>query len=131
MGWLAASTILANVLTTGFAFLLLGKHPNRRLRYLVLTVGIFSVSQTAALFGMLQAEGLWQAVGKFQHFVMALTGMVFVYILWREISDRNKTDRMLRLAEHENQVMQSRLERKPGTKTVEVPVVQPLENLQN
>jgi hypothetical protein len=119
------------VLTTGFAFLLLGKHPNRRLRYLVLTVGIFSVSQTAALFGMLQAEGLWQAVGKFQHFVMALTGMVFVYILWREISDRNKTDRMLRLAEHENQVMQSRLERKPGTKTVEVPVVQPLENLQN
>jgi len=130
VGWLAASTILANILTTGFALLLLRKHQNRRLRYLVLTVGIFSVSQTAALFGMLQSEGIWQVVGKFQHFIMAMTGMVFVYILWREISDRNRTDRMLRLAEHENQVMQSRLERKPATKTAELPAVQPIENLQ-
>jgi len=128
VGWLAASTILANILTTGFALLLLRRHQNRRLRYLVLTVGIFSVSQTAAIFGMLQSEGIWQVVGKFQHFIMAMTGMVFVYILWREISDRNRTDRMLRLAEHENQVMQSRLERKPTTKTAELPAVQPIEN---
>jgi hypothetical protein len=123
LGWLAVSTILANVLTTGFALVLLRRHPNRRLRYLVLMVGMVSFTQTAALFGMLNVRGLSEAIGHFHYFITAMAGMSFIYVLWREISDRNRTDRMLRLAEHENQVMQSRLERKPTTRTSELPVV--------
>jgi len=130
LGWLAVSTILANVFTTVFALVLLRRHPNRRLRYLVVMVGAVSVTQTAGLFGILNVHGLSEAIGRFQYFITAMTGMAFLYVLWREISDRNRTDKMLRLAEHENQVMQSRLERKPSTRTAELPVVAPGANTQ-
>lgn len=114
MDWMALSTIVVNVLTTTSVLLLLGRHQNRRLRYLVLTIGIVSVSQTAAYVFKLQGDGFSRTVSSFQQFVTALASMAAVYLLWREISDRNRTDRMLRLTEHENQVMQCRLEKRPS-----------------
>jgi hypothetical protein len=86
-----------------------------------LTVGLVSVSQTASYILQTQSDELSRALVAVQQFVTAIACMGSIYILWREISDRNRTDRMLRLAEHENQVMQSRLERTAPYRTGEHP----------
>ncbi|MFN0105057.1 MAG: hypothetical protein ACKV2U_23605 [Bryobacteraceae bacterium] len=105
---MAVLLIMANGLTLAWALKLLGRHPNRRLRHLVLTVSIVSISQTVAFLCHLQGQSLLQAASVLQQCVTSMGTMAAVYLLWVEIRDRNRTDRMLRLAEHENQVRQGR-----------------------
>ena len=101
MDWMAMLLIAANALTLIWASKLLGRQPNRRLRALVLTVGIVSVSQTVAFFSHLQGQSLIQAAMAVQQCVTSMGTMAAVYLLWVEIRDRNRTDRLLRLAEYE------------------------------
>lgn len=111
MDWMAILLIAANLLTVAWALKLLGRQPNRRLRHLVLTVSIVSVSQTVAFICHLQGKSLLQAASVLQQCVTAMGTMAAVYLLWVEIRDRHRIDQMLRLAEHENQVRQGRLAR--------------------
>jgi arginine exporter protein ArgO len=100
--------LTANFLSLVWALKLLGRQPNRRLRHLVLTVCVVSVSQTVAFLCHLQGQSLLQAASALQQCVTSMGTMAAVYLLWVEIRDRNRTDQMLRLAEHENQVRSSR-----------------------
>jgi len=109
MDWMAMLLIVTNALTLGWALKLLGRRPNRQLRHLVLTVSIVSISQTVAFLCHLQGQSLLQAASVLQQCVTSMGTMAAVYLLWVEIRDRNRTDQMLRLAEHENQVRQSRV----------------------
>ena len=109
MDWMAILLIVANGLTLVWALKLLGRQPNRRLRHLVLTVSIVSISQTVAFLCHLQGQSLIQAASILQQCVTSMGTMAAVYLLWVEIRDRNRTDQMLRLAEHESQVRQSRV----------------------
>lgn len=109
MDWMAILLIVANGLTLVWALKLLGRQPNRRLRHLVLTVSIVSISQTVAFLCHLKGQSLIQAASILQQCVTSMGTMAAVYLLWVEIRDRNRTDQMLRLAEHENQVRQSRV----------------------
>lgn len=108
MDWMAMLLVVANGLTLVWALKLLGRQPNRRLRHLVLTVSIVSISQTVAFLCHLQGQSLMQAAAVLQQCVTSMGTMAAVYLLWVEIRDRNRTDQMLRLAEHENQMRQSR-----------------------
>ena len=56
MDWMAIMLVSANVLTLAWALKLLGRQPNRRLRHLVLTVSIVSMTQTAAFLCHLQGQ---------------------------------------------------------------------------
>lgn len=120
MDWMAILLIMANGLTLVWALKLLGRQPNRRLRYLVLTVSIVSISQTVAFLCHLQGQSLIQAASVLQQCVTSMGTMAAVYLLWVEIRDRNCTDQMLRLAEYENQVRKSRVMR-PARAGVRVP----------
>jgi hypothetical protein len=111
MNGMAVALMVANVLTVVWALKLLGRQPNRRLRHLVLTVSIVSISQTVAFLCHLQGQSLWQAATVLQQCVTSMGTMAAVYLLWVEIRDRNRTDQMLRLAEHENQVRLGRVAR--------------------
>ncbi|MBL8237634.1 MAG: hypothetical protein JNM66_09460 [Bryobacterales bacterium] len=115
---MAVLLIAVNVLTVVWALKLLGKKPNRRLRHLVLTVSIVSMSQTVAFLGHLEGKSLLQAATAVQQCVTSMGAMAAVYLLWVEIRDRNRTDQMLRLAEHENQVRQGRLAREPRVRAL-------------
>lgn len=95
--------IAANGLTLVWALRILGRQSTRRLRHLVLTVSIVSISQTVAFVCHLQGQTLLQAAGAVQQCVTSMGTMAAVYLLWVEIRDRNRVDRMLRLAEHGNQ----------------------------
>ena len=108
MDWLPILLIVTNGLTLVWALKLLGRKPNRSLRLLVLTVSIVSLSQTAGFLCHLQGESLMQAAATLQQCVTAMGTMAAVYLLWVEIRDRSRTDRMLRLAEHESQVRHGR-----------------------
>ena len=114
MDWMATLLVVANVLTLAWALKLLGRQPNRRLRHLVLTVCIVSISQTVAFLCHLQGQSLMQAAAVLQQCVTSMGTMAAVYLLWVEIRDRNRTDQMLRLAEHENGVRKSRVPRELG-----------------
>lgn len=103
--------ISANVLTLAWALKLLGRQPNRRLRHLVLTVSIVSMTQTAAFLCHLQGQSLMQAAAVVQQCVTSMGTLAAVYLLWVEIRDRRRTDEMLRLAEHESQVRHGRVMR--------------------
>ena len=111
MNWIAILLIGANVLTLAWALKLLGRQPNRRLRHLVLTVSIVSISQTVAFLCHLQGQTLSQAASVLQQCVTSMGTMAAVYLLWVEIRDRNRTDHMLRLAEHESHARQGRVAR--------------------
>lgn len=115
MDWMAILLIAANALTLIWASRLLGRQPNRRLRALVLTVGIVSVSQTVAFFSHLQGQSLIQAAMAVQQCVTSLGTMAAVYLLWVEIRDRNQTDRMLRLTEYETHARLVKRLPVPGT----------------
>jgi hypothetical protein len=111
MDTMALLLISANALTLIWALRLLIRQPNRRLRHLVLTVSIVSVSQTVAFLCHMQGQTLMQAAAVVQQCVTSMGTFAAVYLLWVEIRDRNRTDQMLRLAEHENQVRLGRSER--------------------
>jgi hypothetical protein len=109
MNWMPVLLLLTNVLTIAWALRLLGRRPNRRLRHLVLTVSIVSMTQTVAFLCHLQGRSLLQAAIILQQCVTSMGAMAAVYLLWIEVRDRNRTDHLLRLAEHESRVRQSRL----------------------
>jgi hypothetical protein len=109
MDWITILLVSANVLTLAWALQLLGRQPNRRLRHLVLTVSIVSMTQTAAFLCHLQGQSLMQAVVVVQQCVTSMGTLAAVYLLWVEIRDRRRTDEMLRLAEHESQVRHGRV----------------------
>ena len=95
-------TIIASLCATGCSLLLVRRGPSRRLRYLTLTVGLMSFSQTANL---LHIQGVWTGgssyvVNVHQSLVAGLS-LLAMYLLAAEVYDRNLTDRRLRLAEHE------------------------------
>lgn len=100
-GGVVSSTVLAHLLTTGCALVLLRRGPNRRLRLLTLAVGLMSLSQTITL---LQSAGMWTpgvyTNGEHEVLVGALS-LLAIHLLGREIYDRNRTDMRLRLVEHE------------------------------
>lgn len=101
-------TVLVNLVATGSSMLLLRRGSSRRLRRLILAVGIMSMAQLSvavysAIAGSAPLPTLYQAlVG-----VMALYAL---YLLYDETRDRNMTDLRLRLAEHEGQARQAHVE---------------------
>ena len=109
MDWMAILLVLTNVLTLAWALKSLGRQPNRHLRLLVLTVSIVSISQTVAFLCHLQGQSMSQAASVLQQCVTSMGTMAAVYLLWVEIRDRNRTDQMLRLSEHENEVRKGRV----------------------
>jgi phosphatidylserine synthase len=121
MNWMPLLLLSANILTLLWAVKLLSRQPNRRLRHLVLTVSIVSVSQTVAFLCHLQGQSLLQAASALQQCVTSMGTMAAVYLLWVEIRDRNRIDQMLRLAEHENQLRRSRVDRsvREGARAIE------------
>ena len=121
MGWMPLFLLTANFLTIVWALKLLARQPNRRLRHLVLTVSIVSVTQTVAFLCHLQGQSLLEAASALHQCVTSMGTMAAVYLLWVEMRDRNRTDQMLRLAEHESQVRRSRLDRsvREGARTAE------------
>lgn len=102
MNWMATLLMVTNGLTLIWALKLLGRRPNRRLRHLVLTVSIVSLTQTVVFLCHLEGKSLLQAASVLQQCVTSMGTMAAVYLLWVEIRDRNRTDQMLRLAEHQN-----------------------------
>ena len=109
MNWMPALLLMTNALTIVWALRLLGRRPNRRLRHLVLTVSIVSMTQTVAFLCHLQGRSLFEAATVLQQCVTSMGAMAAVYLLWVEVRDRNRTDHLLRLAEHESRVRQGRL----------------------
>ena len=111
MDWMAILLVGANGLTLAWALKLLGRQPNRRLRHLVLTVSIVSMTQTAAFLSHLQGQSLMEAAAVVQQCVTSMGTLAAVYLLWVEIRDRRRTDAMLRLAEHESNVRHGKVMR--------------------
>ena len=109
MNLMAILLIVANGLTVAWALKLLGRKPNRRLRHLVLTVSIVSISQTALFLGHRQGDSLVHAAALLQQCLSSMGALAAVYLLWVEIRDRSRTDHMLRLAEHETLVRHGRM----------------------
>lgn len=102
------TTILANLLSTGCAVLLVRRGPSPRLRLLTMVVGLASLSQTAAF---LHAQGIWQigtGITTLHQLLVGALSLCAIHLLSREIRDRNLTDRKLRLTEHELVVLQNR-----------------------
>jgi len=94
-------TILANLLATGCALLLVKRGPNRRLKLLSLTVGLISLTQTAALLHSGQTCNSGSTPVVFGHQVLTgVMALVAIGLLGLEIFDRNRTERRLRLAEY-------------------------------
>jgi len=94
------TTILANLLATGCALLLVHRGPSRRLKLLAFTVGLMSLSQTAAL---LHSVGIWSApatqMAQFHELLVAALALQAVYLLGQEMYEQNYKDRKLRLVE--------------------------------
>lgn len=89
------TTVLANLLATGCALLLMRRGPSRRLKRLILTVGLISLSQTAALLHVrLMAQA---SLGGLFELAAAVLSCYAVYLLGLEIVDRNFTSWKLRL----------------------------------
>lgn len=120
MNGMALLLLGTNVLTLTWALRLLGRRPNRGLRHLVLIVSIVSISQTVAFLCHLQGQSLLQAASVLQQCITSMGTLAAVYLLWVEIRDRNRTDHMLRLAEHESQVRQGRLLRESRRAVLEI-----------
>ena len=92
-------TILASLLVTGSALLLIKRGANRRLKLLALTVGLMSLTQIVVL---LQAtrHSRSRIVEAYQLLVASLS-LTAVYLLGLEIRDRRRADRQLRLLEQD------------------------------
>lgn len=85
-------TVIANLATTGCALLMVRKGPTRRLKILTFTVGLMSLAQTASFLTGIPAA--YQVLA-------ASLSVVALFVLAREIHDRVKMDRKLRLTETE------------------------------
>ena len=109
MDWMAIFLLGANGVTLVWAVKLLIRRPNWRQRLLVLTASIVSISQTVAFLCRSQGRSLEQASSAMQQCVTAMGALAAIYLLWGETRDRKRTNHMLRLAEHENQVRQGRV----------------------
>lgn len=98
----AAPMVIANLVATACALLLVRRGPSPRLRLLTLTVGLMSLAQTTSF---LHAQGIWTGgklyMDSIHHVLVAALSLLAIYLLGSEIYDRNLTDRRLRLAEHE------------------------------
>ncbi|MBV6430321.1 MAG: hypothetical protein IANPNBLG_00430 [Bryobacteraceae bacterium] len=94
------TTILANLLATGCALLLVHRGPSRRLKLLAFTVGLMSLSQTAAL---LHTVGIWSVpavgVARLHELLVAGLALQAIYLLGQEVYEQNYKDRKLRLIE--------------------------------
>jgi len=92
----------ANLAAAGCAILLMRKSPTRRLRLLVLVVGLLSLGQT--VLG-LQATGvinlrIFSAL-PLHVVIMAGLSLHSVYLLALEVRERSLSERRMRLVEHE------------------------------
>jgi hypothetical protein len=96
------TTIVANLLVTLAALLLIKRRPSRRLRILTLIVGLMSLAQTASYIDM-HERGHWrliQNLGVHQALVAGLS-IAAIYLLGLEVHDRRVMERQVRLMEHE------------------------------
>jgi hypothetical protein len=105
MDAMAVLLVAVNGLTLVWALRLLGRRPSRGLRHLAVAVSIVSISQTVAFICHLQGRSLAQAAAALLQCVTSMGTLAAVYLLWAEMRDRNRVDRMLRLAEHPNRVL--------------------------
>jgi hypothetical protein len=101
--------VVAHLLTTFTALLLLRRGANWRFRLLTLIVGLMALSQTIILLG---SKGVWLIPTKYYaadmiELVVAASCLAAVYFLRNEIRDRRRTDTRLRLAESEVSVFDS------------------------
>ena len=110
---------LVNSVAAAAATLLLHRISSRRIRYLVLIMGVLAFSQTSSLVVIFQNDAWSRSIWSGQQMVVTLATVSGLYLLFREMTDRNRTDRILRLTEHENQVMQGRLQRHAAARTGE------------
>lgn len=95
-------TIIANLLATACALLLMRKGPTRRLRLLVLTVGLTSLAQTAlCLHGSGIASLSTLPMLPIHQVIVAGLSLFAVYLLGLEVRERNVSERRMRLVEHE------------------------------
>jgi hypothetical protein len=95
-------TIIANLLATGCALLLMRKGPTRRLRLLVLTVGLTSLAQTALCLHGSGIAGLSTLpMLPIHQVIVAGLSLFAVYLLGLEVRERNVSERRMRLVEHE------------------------------
>lgn len=106
---MALLLLLVNGLTIVWALRLLGRQPDRGLRLLVLTVSIVSLSQTVAFLCHTQGRSWMDAAATLQQCVTSMGTMAAVYLLWMEIRHRRRTDHLLRLAEYDSLMLQSRM----------------------
>ena len=120
MNWIALFNVLVNISATGAALVLLNRISNRRIRCLVLIMGMVAFSQTFSFILIFENEIWSHMIWGCQRMVATCGSAAGLYYLFREMTDRNRTDRILRLTEHENQVMQSRLEKRTQPRTAEV-----------
>jgi hypothetical protein len=97
-----APMVIANLIATACALMLVRRGPSPRLRLLTLTVGLMSLAQTTHF---LHTQGIWTGgrlyMESIHHMLVAALSLLAIYLLGTEIYDRNLTDRRLRLAEHE------------------------------
>jgi hypothetical protein len=107
-------SILAYLLTTLCAFTLLRRSGyNRRLRILMVVIGILSLCQAVNLLGNV---GVWVVNNRVASHVDLFVGyvcLVAIYILEKEARDRKRTDMRLRLVEFESNAQQLRQNREP------------------
>jgi len=94
--------VIANLMAAGCAMLLIRKGSTRRLRLLVLVVGLMSLGQTVLC---LQATGVinLQLLSALPLHVVITAGLSLhsVYLLGLEVRERNLNERRMRLVEHE------------------------------
>ncbi len=124
----AAPMVIANLIATACALLLVRRGPSPRLRLLTLTVGLMSLAQTTSF---LHAQGIWTGgklyMDSIHHVLVAALSLLAIYLLGTEIYDRNLTDRRLRLAEHETlaPIPAAPVEKKAANHVDRLPVPKP------
>lgn len=93
-------TIAANLATTGCGLLLLQRGPSRRLRLLTLSVGLMSLTQTAACLQFYSLGSGSAYIPQGHQSMVACLSMLCIYLLGREMSSRNSPNRKLQPLEH-------------------------------
>lgn len=102
MNSISTLTVIAGLCATGSSLLVLRHGPSRRLRLMVLTSGLVSLSQTATLLHILGIWGSGETYAIYLHqLLVAMLSMMSIYLLATESRDRKAADVRLRLAEHE------------------------------
>jgi hypothetical protein len=95
------TTILANLMVTGAALLMLRRGPTKRLKLMTLAVGLMSLAQTVAYMHLQGVFALDPGVVLMVHQWLVIGLCVgSLYLLGREIYDRSSRERTMRLMEH-------------------------------